>query len=701
MRQRLLWLLSVSGFLAGAFLAIGFAKGDFKPLFQLFLSSIGVAVGAWIALSYHPPVQEPHRRLRLSGLFLILISQLAYQALIWSEPWRTHPSALSWRLWWMAAIPAINCAHLHILHRAGARWDNKSSLTALSSTLVFGALQIGLVLRSDFLMPAPSYWLLAILFCGLASTYGSSVILWRWWRQRPKNLQPWPKPLRQALASGLLLLTVLGAFYLGRISAPQPKLDELMPSILAGLDESEVQQMVLNDMQRLKVYAQEMEEWSDGLESYQSNVARAMTRERRTIFSPQEDDEFRHRFITFLSYYDGLKRMIAVYSGFESVRDPTLRDRCFILTYGATATAMDSGTKLVERFRDLSQVRAKLNEEDKAWGLPKGQFDQIYYSVTRRGNLELMEEFNQYAAHRREGWSTAGTLAKPDLEWFDQRTRQADAVIKRSGLSRSRAWFSQIARRVQRDAYSPAYGVQSMVSQLIGDIPISRRPPLIQPAQIDKAKQSLKPGDIILERRNWFLSNAFLPGFWPHAALYVGTPEELRALGLAEHPDVKAKWDAFAKPAADGHPNSIIEAVSEGVVFNSLHHSIHADYVAVLRPRNLKPEQIAEAIAAAFRHLGKPYDFEFDFGTSDKLVCTELVYRSYTDKIRFSTVNILGKPVIPAIEIARKFRDELGKPQAELDFVLFLDAKPGALRAHFSDAKALGESVDRPRKFGE
>ena len=702
MRRRLLWLLGVSGFLAGGFLAVGFAKGHFsQPLFQSFLSATGVAVGAWIALSYFPPIQESFPLLKFAGTATILASQCAFHTLVWSEPWRTLPSALGWRLWWLAAIPALSFAHLHILHRAGARWKNKSSRTALLSTLAFGVLQMGLVLRQDFLMPPHDVWLVAMVLTGIASLGSSSVIVWRWWRSRLANPQPWPRALRVTTMIVLQLLMVLGAFYTGRISVPPANLYELMPSALAGLSEAEIQQMVAQDLQRLKTYANGMAELIAGLDRFQSGVERAMDRERRTLYSPKEDDEFRRRFITFLSFNDGLKRMMAIYSGFESVRDPVLRDRCFLIGYTATATTMEWGTQLVKRYRDNTKVRAKLNEEDLAWGIRAGQFDKIYYAVTARKNLELMEEFDQYADHRQKGWIQTGLFAERDLQWLKQRIEQAETVVVKSGLSHSRAWFSRITRRVQRDTYSPVYGLQSMVSSLIGDIRISRRPPLIRLAQIDEAKRLLKPGDIIIERRNWFLSNAFLPGFWPHAALYVGTPDDLRALGLDKHPDVKAKWEAFSVPDDDGHPNSIIEAVSEGVVFNSLHHSIHADYVAVLRPRNLKPEQIAEAIAAAFRHVGKPYDFDFDFGTSDKLVCTELVHRSYMDKIQFPTVILMGKPVIPALEIVRKFRDELGTPRAELDFVLFLDVHPGAIRAHFGDAQALGKSVDRPREFGE
>jgi len=35
------------------------------------------------------------------------------------------------------------------------------------------------------------------------------------------------------------------------------------------------------------------------------------------------------------------------------------------------------------------------------------------------------------------------------------------------------------------------------------------------------------PGDVLLERRNWFMSNIGIPGFWPHVAFFIGTFEDI------------------------------------------------------------------------------------------------------------------------------------------------------------------------------
>src|SRR5690606_4473347 len=67
------------------------------------------------------------------------------------------------------------------------------------------------------------------------------------------------------------------------------------------------------------------------------------------------------------------------------------------------------------------------------------------------------------------------------------------------------------------------YRGKSLVALWIGDARI-RAPregaALIQAEALEKFRGMLRPGDILLERRNWYLSNAFLPGFWPHSALY-------------------------------------------------------------------------------------------------------------------------------------------------------------------------------------
>ena len=75
-------------------------------------------------------------------------------------------------------------------------------------------------------------------------------------------------------------------------------------------------------------------------------------------------------------------------------------------------------------------------------------------------------------------------------------------------------------------------------------------------------------------------------------------------------------------------PNCFLEARKDGVLFRPLHDTFSVDACVVLRPK-LSPSEIRDAIARAMTHHGKGYDFEFDFRRTDKLVCTEVIYRAY------------------------------------------------------------------------
>jgi len=237
----------------------------------------------------------------------------------------------------------------------------------------------------------------------------------------------------------------------------------------------------------------------------------------------------------------------------------------------------------------------------------------------------------------------------------------------------------------------------AMVASAGGDV---ARAPFITPEQIEGIEPRLQPGDILLERRNWYLSNPFLPGFWPHAALYVGRLDDLKRLGIADNPAVQRHLAAYLRAAPDGRAKTVIEAVSEGVLLSSLTHSMHADYVAVLRPR-VGQRQIATAIVRAFANLGKPYDFNFDFEDTTKLVCSQVVYLSYADVLDFPLQVILGRTTMPSNEIARKCANEAGKADRQLDLVLFIDAVPRRGVAVESTEAEFRKSVSRPRGLVE
>lgn len=269
-----------------------------------------------------------------------------------------------------------------------------------------------------------------------------------------------------------------------------------------------------------------------------------------------------------------------------------------------------------------------------------------------------------------------------------------------SGETHPRAFVKGVPNQVRDRVEKDIYEGQSKIATWLGDTRLVSRPPFISPEQIRVVSERIEPGDIILERRNWYLSNPWLPGFWPHSAMYVGTADDLRKLGIADHPSVRKHFETFTKPDKYGHYYRVIEAVSEGVVLSTLEHSAHADYVAVLRPR-VTVEGKARAITRAFEHLGKPYDFNFDFDDTGKLVCTQLVYLSYEGMLRFELKRIMGRRTLPANEIAIKYVNERGGVDRQLDFVLFLDVDPAAGGARFVDEGVFCHSVDRPRALVE
>jgi glycerol-3-phosphate O-acyltransferase/dihydroxyacetone phosphate acyltransferase len=324
---------------------------------------------------------------------------------------------------------------------------------------------------------------------------------------------------------------------------------------------------------------------------------------KRSWYSQADNDELRKMLRDYVTLRTALVRVVWRYQKSFQVTGEALRARTFLCACTAGTALASASLGFVESFNGSGDAVKKLNEAEPSWDIPPGVFDTVRRSLCSNTNrTALMEAGKEYDG---TDWK-ALALQEPYAAFHDSirdcRRRLADAD---DDLTAER--LKQPLRDARDEGKDLLYGVQALVSVWMGDTKL-REPggALISSAQLKELSAKLQPGDIILERRNWYVSNAFLPGYWPHAALYVGTPEDLQKFGLHHDPRVQTHWEKYLRQDARGHSCVVLESISEGVVFTSLEHSVgEADSVAFLRPR-LTQDQVREAIARTFSHAASP-----------------------------------------------------------------------------------------------
>lgn len=181
---------------------------------------------------------------------------------------------------------------------------------------------------------------------------------------------------------------------------------------------------------------------------------------------------------------------------------------------------------------------------------------------------------------------------------------------------------------------------------------------LIEEVHLSDLEPYLQKGDILLQRTNFQLTNATMPGFWTHTMLYDGK----------------------------GH---IIESTPYKVRRVPWKKTARADYLCVLRPKCSEREKIS-AVRYAKSQVGKPYDLNFDFLSDEGLVCTELVLKSYpflNPKLK----NIFGRLAFPSSHFIELFNE------GKLEFVYFLDAVQRKKRVFLGTEKELSKSYLRSK----
>ena len=502
----------------------------------------------------------------------------------------------------------------------------------------------------------------------------------------------------------LLVILFLCISCRGGIQAGPAETISLGAQNLAGVAEAELEEKIARDLVSVRNMIQGLRE----LEQHANDTASVLGRSPASTYTQAEDDRIRGLLQSYLNYRAVLLRLLGYYSSYETIRREDLRFKSFLLAYVSSLTLFREGIILVTTFRDRPRARAKLNEPELVWGIPPDIFETVFSNITSRTNIRLLGEAWGYYTGQLPRMAHLGLTQETEYGWLHDTIRAEQRFIEENAIDVWAGKWDILWRQVQGLPRVPAYNAMAIMATFVGSVKIWFSRPLISRAQIQELKQLLQPGDILLERRNWYLSNGFLPGFWTHMALYVGTAQDLERRGLAESPFVRQHLESYRRPDPHRNERRVIEAIAAGVVFSSLEETA-GDYLAVLRPRVSEARKNA-AIVRAFSHYGKPYDFDFDFFSSDKLVCSELVYRAYDEFIegegvRFPLVRILGRDTLPADEVVRKFARErwmdgelvaVGLPPArQLELVLFLDGDTASGRARPAGVEDFLRTVER------
>lgn len=155
---------------------------------------------------------------------------------------------------------------------------------------------------------------------------------------------------------------------------------------------------------------------------------------------------------------------------------------------------------------------------------------------------------------------------------------------------------------------------------------------------IHKLLPLLEKGDIICQKSRNRLSDKFIPGYFGHAAIYLGD-------------------SLFA------------EAILNGTVISNPFKFAEGDSYLIIRHKNLTPDRKERVINLTMAQMDKKYDFQYDAESPNELTCAELIYIAY-DFIKWETGHVAGRYLITPDNIVSTACND-----SELEFISYFDKK--------------------------
>ncbi|MDD5159900.1 MAG: YiiX/YebB-like N1pC/P60 family cysteine hydrolase [Sulfuricurvum sp.] len=352
--------------------------------------------------------------------------------------------------------------------------------------------------------------------------------------------------------------------------------------------------------------------------------------------------------------------------------DETLGDRdrieSIVISMAAALTLYDNARFMEDHFHDKSELRAKLNEAYPEYGVNENFYKDSLMRANALTYRSTMLDAIRFFEENRKTIALYIAQGDPSIRYLYDYIDHSPMRATLGGDNAFKEIADQVGVLVSRTAELPLSTVEKLkftFSKVVGNTMgmVRWRNGKLREDKgfLDDFSAQLKPGDVLLEKTPFALTDKTIPGHFGHAALYIGTYEQLRDLGALNEPFIKRHLDEIKEGKV------ILEALREGVVLNSVEHFMNIDDVAVLRPSHLSPDEIRGSLDLALSNYGKKYDFDFNVNTTETIVCSELVYVAYP-QIDFMTKKVLTSFTISPDDIAKMAS---GSANAPLELTFF------------------------------
>ncbi len=360
--------------------------------------------------------------------------------------------------------------------------------------------------------------------------------------------------------------------------------------------------------------------------------------------------EVRGRLLAVAREHEGWLDM----SDAELARDgitPQLRREGVALSLAAALVLYDNYLLAVSLFEGDTKLRRLLNERDPAYAVRRAELGKVTLSYNSAANRERVRRAIRYYEEEARALLTAAQ-SDPDLDYVVTLIAQSPSYSMLKGWSpfyvvgRQLGFLGAVTGDTLVGLERKGTSLFGMVFGNAVGLVETRRGKLLGRSDVaETLRATLCAGDILLEKTPFRLTDKLIPGYWGHAAVWIGSERELKELGIWDDPVVVPYQEEIRKG------RQVAEALRSGVELNPLEQFMNVDSLGILRRATDDNAQRAQVVLRVLRQIGKGYDFNFKVESKERIYCSKLIYLAYGDLDRPAR-RVLGRATFTPDDVA-------------------------------------------------